>query len=445
MSRPLGQPPAPRAVLGLEPFRLLREAWRGLGLPLELRRAVAPLVRSTIGQYVEAAHRRAIRSAPRFDAAQPQPGPLVLAGFLEKVHGIGVAARQTAAALREAGLAFQPHDLGALDGISAFEHLPFPGGPQGGVLLAHCNPPEYARALAHYGRGALDRWYRIGYWAWEEAELPADWAALAGHFHELWAPSRFVADAILRSAPAPQPMVRVMPHPLLQNTQPPRERSRFGIAEGAFAVLAAFDFRSSRARKNPDAAIAAYRQAFPTPTGRSVLVLKSIGEEADRFGVVALQAMLGKRSDVIWLRQELSEADMACLLQSVDAVLSLHRAEGFGLLLAEAMALGKVAIGTAWSGAADFLLEGASAPVSYRLVPIRDPSGRYGREAGALWAEPDIAAAADWLRRLADDANLRAALGAAGREVMAAARRQFFAQLEGAPWRALVSEAGLQV
>lgn len=427
----------PGASLGLGPLRVLRNAWRGLELPLGVREAAAPLIRHTIGAYVDHVHRKVIRSAPRADYSAPRPGPVVLAGFFSKLHGIGVAGRQTAAALREAGVPFIEHDLAALDGLSPFDHLAFPGGAQGGVFLAHCNPPEYARALAHYGKGALDRWYRIGYWAWEEARLPHDWAQLAPHFHELWAPSSFVAEAIRRSLPAPHPRIEVIPHPLLL-VEAEADRPRFGIPQSAFAVLVAFDFRSTRARKNPDAAIEAYCMAFPAPGSQAALVIKTIGRGYDRAGADALRHKIGGRADVIWIEEELSPEDMARLLHSVDAVLSLHRSEGFGLLLAEAMAFGKVVVATGWSGCTDFLVEGAAAPIQYQLAPVRDPSGRYGRQGASEWAEPDISHAAQWLKRLSADRDLRRRLGEAAKLAIAQSRARLFEHLASAPWRALL-------
>jgi glycosyltransferase involved in cell wall biosynthesis len=105
-------------------------------------------------------------------------------------------------------------------------------------------------------------------------------------------------------------------------------------------------------------------------------------------------------------------ADSHALTRCADIVLSLHRSEGFGLVPAEAALLGRAVVATDFSGTTDFLDESCSMPVPYRLVAARDPRGVF-EAPGAEWAEPDVAAAAEALRRLADDAPLRARLGQA--------------------------------
>ncbi len=132
----------------------------------------------------------------------------------------------------------------------------------------------------------------------------------------------------------------------------------------------------------------------------------------------------------------LPPADALAFTAAADIVLSLHRSEGFGLVLAEAMRLGKPVVATGWSGNMDFMDESSAMLVPYRLIEARDPRGVY-QAPGAMWAEPDIAAAASMLRRLADDAGLRAALGARGR---AAAAR-----LDGEALRAAVRSIGVAV
>ena len=96
-------------------------------------------------------------------------------------------------------------------------------------------------------------------------------------------------------------------------------------------------------------------------------------------------------------------------------MLSLHRAEGFGLVLAEAMLLGKPVIATGWSGNMGFMDAASAATVGYRLVPVEDARQVYR---DSYWAEPDVADAAAHLRRLADDAETRAAMGARGKALV---------------------------
>jgi glycosyltransferase involved in cell wall biosynthesis len=119
------------------------------------------------------------------------------------------------------------------------------------------------------------------------------------------------------------------------------------------------------------------------------------------------------------MEETLSRADMGLLVASVDAVLSLHRAEGFGLLLAEAMLRGVPVVATGWSGNLDFMTNQDSGLIGYRLIPARDPQGTYDMPK-ALWADADVEEAAGWLRRLRDEPNFRADLARRGRDAASA-------------------------
>jgi glycosyltransferase involved in cell wall biosynthesis len=170
-------------------------------------------------------------------------------------------------------------------------------------------------------------------------------------------------------------------------------------------VLVSFNLASSFARKNPFAAIAAFRGAFGDRPDR-ILVLK-IGHPEHAPADFARLAQMVRAPNIRLETQTLPPEDRHALTACADIVLSLHRGEGFGLVLAEAMLLGKPVIATGWSGNTDFMDATNAALVSYRLVPARDDRSVYR----GLWAEPDVAEAATLLRRLADDADLRRNLG----------------------------------
>ncbi len=228
-------------------------------------------------------------------------------------------------------------------------------------------------------------------------------------------PSPFTAAAMEPLLPG---RVRVVPHP--RAIAPPKpsalDRTAFGLPAEAVVVLVAFNLASSFERKNPLGAISAFRAAFGDRRDR-VMVLK-IGNHThfpadfDRIAAAAAET-----ANIRLETRTLPAADLHALMAASDIVLSLHRSEGFGLVPAEAMLLGKPVIATGWSGNMGFMDAGNAALVGFRLVPAKDPRDVY---ADAVWAEPDLADAIAHLRRLADDPVARAMLGARARETATA-------------------------
>jgi glycosyltransferase involved in cell wall biosynthesis len=362
--------------------------------------------------------RRALYSAidlvaPRATpASRLKPGPVIVGGQLTTASGLGESARLCLDALRGLGW-----DAGHLDISHLFlrTDLPFPlPGPEakageGGTLILHVNGPYLPYVATRLGRKFLRGRRIVGMWNWELPVMGPDWRRGFGMIHEIWVPTRFNADSLPPDVKLP---VRVVPHPA-QAYGAVRTRDRFGLAEDKFVVLTAFDMGSTYGRKNPRAAIAAFRKAFGDDPN-CLMVLK-VGHAADAGWAMAdLNDAIQGMSNVRLMQETLSRADMAALVASADTILSLHRAEGFGLLMAEAMLHGVPAVATGWSGNVDFMTPEDSGLVNYRLVPVDDPQGTY-TVPGARWAEPDVDDAAAWLRRLYEDAGLRRDLGERGK------------------------------
>jgi len=353
---------------------------------------------------IAAAEARLYRDPPPL-AAIPK-GPLVYSGFLDEVLGLGRAGRLAVSAIEEAGFPVVRHGVRPL--LTSLGRAAFPVAEPGGVWVLHCNAPEARTALAAIRRKQWRGRYLIGYWAWELEALPEDWTALAGEFHEIWVLSNFMAEAVRPYAREVRVMWPRMPD--LSHVQ--GDPARFGLEPGRvhFATLA--DARSALARKNPRAAIEAYRRAFPEPTDMAVLTVKLVEPVADPEGVGALHALADGRPDIRFYVEDLSDAEMSAFMASIDVLVSLHRSEGFGLGIAEAMALRKATVATAWSANLDFTSgDAAEGLVPYTLVPVDDPSGRYR---GGHWADADVDAAGRLIRRLAEDDDFRRRVGTAG-------------------------------
>ncbi|OYV84425.1 MAG: glycosyl transferase family 1, partial [Acidiphilium sp. 21-68-69] len=264
--------------------------------------------------------------------------------------------------------------------------------------------------------------------------VPAAWHVGAKFVHEIWAPSAFCAEAFEPLAPG---RVRVVPYPLAALPPPRIEGGRgdFGLPEGALVVLVVFNLASSRVRKNPEGAIRAFRAAFGDRRDR-VLVLKLSGTSLYPGDRAEIRAMVADAPNIRVIDETIPEPALRGLIAASDIVMSLHRAEGFGLIPATAMLLGRPVVTTGWSGNMSFMDAESAALVKYDLVPVNDPRGTY-RLQGSRWAEPDFGHAAVLLRQLADDPSARAALAARGREMATRA-------LGDAPVRDALAASGIR-
>ena len=354
--------------------------------------------------------------APMPDA-NPRGGfPIGIAGLFSTASGVGEGARLAYASLEAAGLAPTAFDLSPAFGQVELDEgaRRRPVTPGAGSLIVHHNAPYLPHALWALGRARVRGRRIIGYWAWELPRLPTGWQASMRYLHEIWVPSTFTRDAVAAATDKP---VHVMPHPLQPTAATPKMRGKFDLPEQALVVLNVFHLGSAFARKNPLAAVAAFRKAFGERADR-VLAIKLIDNGA-AGARRELNAAIAGAGNIRLIEGMLPEADMAGLMAAADIVISLHRSEGFGLVPAQAMALGKPVIATGWSGNLDFMNKNNSALVSYSLIPVRDPEGAFQGD-DQKWADANVDEAAEWLRRLAGDADLRARLGAAAAKDVAA-------------------------
>ncbi|MDR3717893.1 MAG: glycosyltransferase [Bryobacteraceae bacterium] len=357
-------------------------------------------------------------------ACTPGPAPApsdgaVIAGDIDGKNGIAESGRILARALDARGLLRGTVPLGLPSVTPAFSGAL----PPGAAVIAVVNGPVLPVGLARLRPRNMLRGRRvIGVWAWELSKVPGEWAVGARFVHEIWAPSRFAAEAFEAIAPG---RVRVVPFPLA--TELPLsvagDRASFGLPPDRFVVLSAFNLASSSARKNPFGTIAAFKAAFGASPD-ALLVLKLTGIAHYQEDLAAIRAALGDAPNIRVMTETVSEPELRGLIAASDVVLSLHRSEGFGLIPATAALLGVPVVATGYSGNLDFMAPESSALVRYRLVPVRDDRGVYAIP-GAEWAEPDVEDAATWLKRLFADSTLRAEMGDAGqRHAMRALGRE---------------------
>lgn len=353
------------------------------------------------------------RAAPKPSPSVVDPVPgLAVGGELSRASGLGEGARLMLRGLDRLGVASWPVDIGPpVDRSTA--QVAFGSGPmapRGIGLVLHVNPPMLPLAMMRLGAKAIRGRKVVGYWAWELPVTPPEWRVGVDFVHEVWVPSRFTADAVEPLLPG---RVRIVRPPLAVVPPVPAAMGReaFGLPADAVVVLTTFNLASSFVRKNPIGAVQAFRQAFGNRMDR-LLVLKVTNADHFVSDFAKLRAAVGDAPNIRIETRLMPGDELAALTVASDIVLSLHRSEGLGLVLAEAMLLGRPVVCTGWSGNLDFMDQTCAALVPSRLVVPRDPRGVLEAE-GAVWADPEIEAAVAHLRRLADDADERERMGEA--------------------------------
>jgi glycosyltransferase involved in cell wall biosynthesis len=279
------------------------------------------------------------------------------------------------------------------------------------------NPDVLNEAIHNEGVGTMGSAYKIGYWLWELEKLPQSWTRAASAFQELWAASDFVRQAVANSVSIP---VYMMPTPI-RPPQPsrPYARAEFGLDDQDFVFLFSFAYGSMIARKNPWATVRAFREAFPANDGkfaRVKLVVKSVQSELFEQEKTGLRALAADDPRIIFMDQFMSRDQVMALQVTADCYVSLHRSEGFGLGMAECMAVGKPVIGTAYSANLDFMNDSNSLLVNYALIPVKP--GEYPDTQAQLWADADVECAARHMRSVFNNAALRVRLGSAAKRYM---------------------------
>ena len=257
----------------------------------------------------------------------------------------------------------------------------------------------------------------VGYWFWELEHVPRHMRDVAAMVDQVWAGSRFVTEALAAALPCP---VHHVPIPVPQPETSGRARASFppladSLDRFAFAVV--FDHLSVTERKNPVGVIEAFRRAFAPGEG-PLLVVKSMNAEQRWPQHERVRLAAGDRSDIVLWDEHLSRSDQMAFLQAVDCLVSLHRSEGLGLHLAEAMWLGTPVIATRYSGNLDLMDDDCALLIDASLVPVDGGEGVYPPE--AFWADPDLDAAAAAMRRVVGDRALADHLREAGRRRMLA-------------------------
>jgi glycosyltransferase involved in cell wall biosynthesis len=334
-------------------------------------------------------------------------------GYLSSELGLGEAARGNVRALDQIGARVALYDVSLLSASDrgewhAARMRPLTSPPPHDINIVHVNADQLWAMRERLGPSFFAGRYNIGFWAWEAPRFPAAWMDRLTLLDEIWVGGRFMYDAIAPVSPVP---VVHIPH--VVEVPPVRaDKASFGLASDELVFLFMFDFFSTLSRKNPAGVLEAFRRAFH-PDEPVRLVLKSMNGAKRRE---LFNAMRGQAADlrITVLDESLTSERRHALIASCDAFVSLHRAEGFGLGIAEAMAHGKPVVATGWSGNTDFANLTNSYPVGYSLRTLEVDDPPY--EAGTVWAEPDLDHAAALMRSIWKDPEAARRIGARASE-----------------------------
>ncbi|MDP4008389.1 MAG: glycosyltransferase [Candidatus Peregrinibacteria bacterium] len=315
-------------------------------------------------------------------------------GYITAECGIGQISRGMIMALKQAGVAISVYnfDIGwhrnADNSVETFsDELPY------SINLCCFNADETPRRLSEIGAEKLKGKYNIGLWAWELDSFPDEWKGAFEYVHEVWTISDFAKKSIQKATDLKVSKIPLLVEPIVDTKF---NRTYFGISKDVYVFLFSFDGFSFADRKNPFATAAAYAAAFPSDS--TMLIIKT--QNLDRSHEKKLHVIL-KGTQYRIINEYYAQEEFTGLLNSIDCYVSLHRAEGFGYGLAEAMYLKKTVIGTNYSGNLDFMDDTNSFLVPYKLVEIEKTVGPYKK--GNHWADVDIEDAVKMMKKVYED------------------------------------------
>ena len=265
------------------------------------------------------------------------------------------------------------------------------------INIFHINAHEFCHAFYQLKKKSWDRHYNIVYWLWELEDFPDSWVPYTRMIDEIWTPAEFVSNSIRKKVKIP---VKTVPYWLQVKIDNQITRKYFGLPEEKFLFFVAYDKNSVAERKNPQGCINAFKIAF-RPNNRDVGLVIKINHATETDVEQLKEELTGY--NVYFIKKTLSKLEMDTMISLMDVYISLHRAEGFGLILAESMALGTQVVATDYSANTEFMNSEVACMIDYQKVILKDDVWPYER--GNCWAEPNVEQAAEYLRKLYEDST----------------------------------------
>lgn len=344
-----------------------------------------------------------------------ESGGVNVVGFAKGTLGIGEDARMAACALKHAKVAARiyspPMDIPSTQTDASAEAF-LCEAPVYRTNILYIPASETLRLYMQDGPGIFNFRYNICAWQWELPHFPVTLRGALPLGQEFWASSTFTANAVRKITDSP---VLYMPMAVTLPNFTQLGRRAHNLPENTFLFLYVFDGLSWGSRKNPMAAIRAFQAAF-SATDDVRLIIKTMHATRDMPFWRAVLKAEAQDPRILCINEVCTKQQLLSLFACCDAYVSLHRAEGFGRTIAEAMLLERPVIATAWSGNADFTTPETAFAVGGKLVPVRE--GEYIFWEGQEWCEPDHEAAVWAMRECVANPALAKAKAQAGRQLI---------------------------
>ncbi len=328
------------------------------------------------------------------------PEGINLIGGIRSQMGLGQSSRLLAAQIDEAGMQYTiKHYMPDFGNVNNDDHTwehKISDELMYDINIFHVQPMDMGYALGELGNEAWNYRYNIGFWLWELEEFPKDWKKYLPLVDEIWTPSEFVSKCMRKVTNKP---VITVPYCVTAPIDKTYDRDYFKLPKDKFLFLAMYDTNSTMERKNPQGAIEAFKKAFSPDDDTVGLVLKMNNPRKEH--IEKLNSMVEGYNNIYYINEIMDKVEVNSLIACVDVFVSLHRAEGFGLVMAEAMLNETVCIATNWSANTEFMNDEVACMVDYTFSILKKTSEPYKK--GSRWAEPNVATAAQYMKRLATD------------------------------------------
>lgn len=322
-----------------------------------------------------------------------------LIGNIRLDSGLGQSCRLVARELEDSGLPFLVYEHHISEAFSmtdlTCDHL-IGSQLKYSVNLLHINAQEFTVSYLQLGKKVLDYHYNIAFWLWELEEFPEDWTGCIHLLDEIWTPAEFVSRAIRKKTDKP---VITIPYHVEAPIDEKYDRRYFNLPEDRFLFLMMYDSGSMIERKNPIGVLQAFKQAFNREEQKVGLVIKLNGNNEQ--DIVNIRSYLDGYTNVYFMTETFSKIEVNSLIANMDVLVSMHRAEGFGLVMAEAMLNGVPCIATNWSANTEFMNHDVACMLDYQFAELKHQIGPY--EKGNRWADPSVEQAAMYMRKLYGD------------------------------------------